>query len=107
MKKIKVDPHPITYIESPNSKEKNMTIDLNKIKTKSNAVMNALDEEKRSFAKSQAEAFAEWCLTEGWVYSSTAKMWSQFVVIAKAISTSDLYSQFLAQQEKQQEGNRK
>ncbi len=60
--------------------------------------------EINSFARSQAIGFAEWCLNEGWIYSSTAKMWSQFVVIARAISTSDLYSQFLSHQKKQQEG---
>jgi hypothetical protein len=107
MKKIKVDPHPITYIESPNSKEKNMTIDLNKIKTKSNAVMNAFEEEKRSFAKSQAEAFAEWCIIEGFFYYPLSKSWMIDPMDLVRYSSSELYSQFLLWQEKQQEGNRK
>lgn len=63
-------------------------IDLDRIKSKKNDVMDALEQEKHSFARSQAIEFAEWCFDGDNPYINN------FV-------TSDLYDLFLDRQAKQ------
>lgn len=62
-----------------------------------------------SFARDQAEKFAEWITQHSYQWYKepskyTVILWRPMYSNDRGVSTSDLYSQFLLWQEKQQEG---
>ena len=64
-----------------------------------------IEEQKHSFARSQAEKFTEWKANEGYIWYKDKETIRWFVqYVGRSYTTSDLYSQFLLWQEKQQEG---
>ena len=82
------------------------------IKEMDDAVGDSIEQEKHSFARSQAERFAEWCSINQWVWSTIEKFWwnknednwkDDFERTRP--SSSDLYSQFLLWQKQQQDKN--
>ena len=65
--------------------------------------LHAAQQEKHSFARSQAEKFAEWITTTDFMHADDNEWFEDDT--NEIFTTSDLYSQFLAHQKKQQEGS--
>jgi len=61
-----------------------------------------IEEQKHSFARSQAEKFAEWITTTDFMHADDNEWFEDDT--NEIFTTSDLYSQFLLYQKKQQEG---
>jgi len=78
-------------------------------------LFNLIEQEKHSFARSQAIGFAEWCCDNGFereyliVKYEQNSVWSNRnyvdpLNIRMKFTSSDLYAKFLAHQAKQKEG---
>ena len=67
-------------------------------------LFNLIEQEKHSFARSQAIEFAEWCIIEGFYYYPSLKAWMEDPSDLNKYSSSEIYDLFLAEQAEQKEG---
>ena len=86
------------------SEQTDKTIYLKSIDSKNTAIFEALEQDKHSFARSQAIEFVHWIHESDSLYYDNVMCAWRTIDDTETYSDDDLYSQFLLWQEKQQEG---